>query len=183
MKGPLVHLNGPPGVGKLTIGRSLASLIGARLLDNHAVYDVAFALTEFRSPEFYATVRGVRTVAYERIAASSSTTSVILTGADFEGSDWGLESWRAVLALAQRCGAPLFAVQLRCAPEEHRRRIVSESRGEKGKLRDPASVGQWAGRRPFAWGAHKSLELDVTALPPDDAAQTVKRWLDSHSVA
>lgn len=156
----------------------MASLTGARLLDNHAIYDVAFALTEFRSPEFYATVRAVRDVAYERIVASASATGVILTGVDFEGSDWGLESWGAVLALGQRCGAPVFAVQIHCAPEEHRRRIVSENRGEKGKLRDPASVGQWAGRRPFSQGAHRSLELDVTALPPDGAAQTIRQWLD-----
>ena len=59
MTAPLIHLNGPPGVGKLTIGRCLAPLIEARLLDNHAIYDVAFAITEFRSPEFYATVRDV----------------------------------------------------------------------------------------------------------------------------
>ena len=46
----LVHINSYPGVGKLTIGRALANQIGGKLLDNHSIYNIAFALTEFRSP-------------------------------------------------------------------------------------------------------------------------------------
>jgi len=56
----IVHINSYPGVGKLTIGRALADLIGGKLLDNHSVFNVAFALTEFRSPAFYDAVREVR---------------------------------------------------------------------------------------------------------------------------
>jgi len=56
----IVHINRYPGVGKLTIGRALADLIGGKLLDNHSVFNVAFALTEFRSPAFYDAVREVR---------------------------------------------------------------------------------------------------------------------------
>ncbi|UUP18448.1 hypothetical protein [Nitratireductor thuwali] len=40
-------MNGYPGVGTLTIGRELATLISGRLLDIHTVYNVAFVLTEF----------------------------------------------------------------------------------------------------------------------------------------
>ena len=65
----LVHINGYPGVGKLTIGRALADQLGAKLLDNHSVYNVAFALTEFKSPEFYDTVRAVRAIAFSRVLA------------------------------------------------------------------------------------------------------------------
>ena len=63
----IVHINSYPGVGKLTIGRALADLIGGKLLDNHSVFNVAFALTEFKSPAFYDTVRAVREIAYRRI--------------------------------------------------------------------------------------------------------------------
>ena len=56
----LVHINSYPGVGKLTIGRILAEQIAGKLLDNHSIYNIAFALTEFRTPEFYDTVRAVR---------------------------------------------------------------------------------------------------------------------------
>ena len=52
----IIVLNGYPGVGKLTIGRELTTLMNGRLLDIHTVYNLAFALTEFKSPEFRDTV-------------------------------------------------------------------------------------------------------------------------------
>ncbi|WP_284388078.1 hypothetical protein [Devosia yakushimensis] len=37
----IIHLNGWPGVGKLTIGRLLAADLGARFIHNHLLHDVA----------------------------------------------------------------------------------------------------------------------------------------------
>jgi cytidylate kinase len=59
----ILHINGWPGVGKLTIGKIIAKKLKGRLLDNHAIYNVAFRLTEFRSAAFYDTVRAVRDIA------------------------------------------------------------------------------------------------------------------------
>ena len=84
----LVHLDSYPGVGKLTIGRALADRIGAKLLDNHSIYNIAFALTEFRSPAFYDTVRAARDLAYQRILELPATTPVILTNWYSKGSSW-----------------------------------------------------------------------------------------------
>jgi hypothetical protein len=75
----LIHLNGWPGVGKLTVGRLLQASIGGHLLDNHSIYNVAFSLTEFRSPAFYATVRAVREVAFARVAQLPGQIPVIMT--------------------------------------------------------------------------------------------------------
>ena len=55
----IIVLNGYPGVGKLTIGRELAGRLNGKLLDIHSVYNVAFALTEFKSPEFRDTVEKI----------------------------------------------------------------------------------------------------------------------------
>ena len=76
----IVHINSYPGVGKLTIGRALADLIGGKLLDNHSVFNVAFALTEFRSPAFYDTVRAVREIAYRRILELPRAVPVVADG-------------------------------------------------------------------------------------------------------
>lgn len=179
MPAPLIHLNGPPGVGKLTIGRHLAPMISARLLDNHSVYDVAFALTEFRSPEFYETVRAVRSLAYARVLKLPPSTSVIITGADFEDSDWGQESWSEVLALATRRGAACLAVHLSCNPAEHRRRIATEDRIGRGKLSDPARVDDLSSRPLAGRGAARMLNLDITEMPSDLVARRIAQWLSS----
>ena len=46
-------------------------LIGAELLGNHCVFNVALGLTEFKSPAFYDAVREVREIAHRKSAASS----------------------------------------------------------------------------------------------------------------
>lgn len=48
----LVVLCGPPGVGKLTVARELASRSGYALFHNHLVVDTVMALFPFGSPAF-----------------------------------------------------------------------------------------------------------------------------------
>ena len=75
----IIELCGFPGVGKFTIGTALAARLNARLLDNHSLYNVAFALTEFRSELFDRTVRAVREVAWNAAAELSPDVPLILT--------------------------------------------------------------------------------------------------------
>ena len=75
----IIVLNGYPGVGKLAIGRELAAQMSGRLLDIHTVYNLAFALTEFRSPEFVETVEAVEAIAHQLILKLPSDVPVVLT--------------------------------------------------------------------------------------------------------
>ena len=88
----IVVLNGYPGVGKLTIGRELATLLKARLVDIHTLYNLAFALTEFRTPEFRETVRRVEAIADELIALLPSDTPIVFTTVLTGESRMGQES-------------------------------------------------------------------------------------------
>ncbi|MCZ4092453.1 hypothetical protein [Sinorhizobium psoraleae] len=75
----IVVLNGYPGVGKLTIGQELISKISGRLLDIHSVYNVAFALAEFKSPEFIETVEKIEAIAHDLILKLPAEIPVVLT--------------------------------------------------------------------------------------------------------
>ena len=77
----IIFLNGWPGVGKLTVARHLVAATGGRLLDAHTIYNVAFYLTEFRTPVFYETVRKVRDIAFDRVVELPPRTPVVMTNA------------------------------------------------------------------------------------------------------
>lgn len=156
----LVHINSYPGVGKYTIGRALAERIGGKLLDNHTIYNVAFALTEFRTAEFYAMVRAVRDLAFQRVLELPSNQPVVLTNWYSQGSQWGEENWDEVIALARRRPSPLAVVVLACSPEENERRIQSCDRDAMRKPRDTALTDDNRSGRPLInRGGDKTLHL------------------------
>ena len=176
----IVHINSYPGVGKLTIGRALADLIGGKLLDNHSVFNVAFALTEFKSPAFYNTVRAVREIAYRRILDLPSDIPVVLTNWYSQGSAWGEENWDRAIALARERGCALNIVTLHCQPEENARRIQSPGRGARRKPQDVSFVKDNREGRPLLdRDGDRLLELDVTELSASEAAQKIAVWLAS----
>jgi hypothetical protein len=175
----IIHINSYPGVGKLTIGRHLAELLNGKLLDNnHSIYNIAFAVTEFRTPTFYETVRAVRDIAYGRLRELPATTPVVLTNWYSQDSAWGAENWDEVIALARRRGCPLLVVILTCSPEENVRRIQSEDRVWKRKPRNPEMIGANSAGRPLLdHGGDALLRLDVTSLSAETAAESIAKWV------
>jgi hypothetical protein len=174
----IVHINGYPGVGKLTIGRALADLIGGKLLDNHSVFNIAFALTEFKSPAFYDTVRAVREIAYRRILDLPDGVPVILTNWYSQESAWGEENWDRAIRLAKERDCDLNVVVLSCLPEENARRIRAPERAGKRKPLDPEMVDDNRKGRPLLdRGGDRLLRLDVTNLSASEAAQEIADWL------
>jgi AAA domain len=174
----IIHINSYPGVGKLTIGRQLAELLSGKLLDNHSIYNVAFAVTDFRTPAFYQTVRAVRDVAYARLLELPATTPVVLTNWYSQDSAWGAENWNEIIALARRRDCPLFIVILTCSPEENIRRIQNKERTLMRKPRDPEMVAANSAGRPLLdHGGDALLRLDVTTLSADTAAANIAAWV------
>jgi hypothetical protein len=172
----IIHINGRPGVGKLTIGTILAEFIGGRLLDNHSIYNVAFALTEFRSKRFYDTVRVVRDLAFQRVLELPPATPVILTNWYSADSDWGNENWDAVITLARKRPSGLSIVILSCSTEENARRIQSAERAAKRKPRDSGTPMRNADRPLLDRGGDRLLHLDVTDLAAEAAARRIADW-------
>ncbi|MEL6687488.1 MAG: hypothetical protein AAFP97_07685 [Pseudomonadota bacterium] len=177
----IIHINSYPGVGKLTIAKQLAAMLDAKLLDNHSVYNVAFALTEYKSKVYYDTIRSVRAIAYERIHELPSDIPVILTNAHARDSEWGNECWDNAIHLAKQTNRPHIVILLDCSREENARRIQGVDREAFRKPRDPALFRQGTEDRALIdRGADALLRLDVTDLTAQAAAMRMAEWLKTH---
>jgi len=176
----LIVLNGYPGVGKLTIGQALAPLIGGRLLDIHSVYNIAFALTAFKSEAFYETIRAVQAVADRRIRELPKDVPVILTEILTEGTAWSNECLQRLLDLGKDRG-PILMVHLHCELEENKRRITGRSRIGARKPLDPAMAerNQTGGAVLVGSDWPHYLALDVTQLSAEEAAGEIAGWVGS----
>lgn len=174
----LIHINSYPGVGKLTIARVVASELGAKLLDNHSIYNVAFALTDFKSDEFYNAVRDVRSTAYRIVATLPPDVPIILTNAHAQDSNWGNECWNEAIDLSRKTGRQHVVILLDCTRDENARRIQSVDRDAMRKPRDPTMFRQGdVDRALIDRGADRLLRLDVTNMSANDAAASILEWL------
>ncbi|MGV3576987.1 MAG: AAA family ATPase [Devosia sp.] len=174
----LVVLNGYPGVGKLTIAQELTSLLGGRLLDIHTVYNVAFALTEFKSPEFMRAVEQIEAIAHDLVRKLPDGQPVVMTTVLAGDSSWGQAEWDRLVDLG-RDRPPFCVVHLHCDLDENIRRIAAEGRGAKRKPRDPdmARRNHEEGKPLLGSDAPHLLKIDVTQLSPAGAAQAIEDWL------
>jgi predicted kinase len=179
----IIHLNGWPGVGKLTIAHLLTQDIGGRLLDSHTIYNVAFSVTDFGTPTFYDIVRRVRDIAFERVAELPARVPVVMTNA-YADTPFGNENWRAIRALADRRRSKLFVVVLDCSPEENARRIQSPERARLRKLLDASKLLQYRQKHTLLeGGGDHVLRIDTTALTPKMCADQIAQWIRSQSNA
>lgn len=175
----LVVLNGYPGVGKLTIAQELASLLGGRLLDIHTVYNIAFALTEFKSPEFMRTVEQIEAIAHGLVRKLPDKVPVVMTTVLAGESAWGDAEWGRLVDLG-RDRPPFCVVHVHCDLDENMRRIEAEGRGAKRKPRDRdmARRNHREGKPLLGSDAANLLRIDVTSLSSAAAAQAIENWLN-----
>lgn len=181
----IIVLNGYPGTGKLTIGRALADRMKGRLLDIHSVYNIAFALTEFRSPEFREAVERVEAIAHDLILKRppdepiilTTVLTAVLTAVSAGDNAWGRAEWARMQTLGAR-RPPFCVVHVHCALDENIRRITSPGRQASRKPVDAQMARRnHAGARPLMGDdATHLLRLDTTELGADAAAQAIAAW-------
>ena len=176
----IIVLNGYPCVGKLTIGRELAALLNGKLLDIHTVYNLGFALKEFKSPEFWDTVGRVEKIAHELVLKLPGDVPVVFTTILTNTSEREREEWTKLMRLGQ-AHPPFCVVHISCDLEENMRRISSPGRTASRKPRDPdmARRNQDNAKPLAANGADHLLQLDTTGMTPGDAAGAIFDWNQS----
>lgn len=172
--GRIIHINGWPGTGKLTVGRLLAKRLGARLIDNHTLLNPAEALFS-RGDPLHSSLRGqIRHAVFDHAARADPSESFVFTDALSDDEyDSATFSWCRDLAATR--GADLVAILLDCAPEENARRLASPGRAEALKLTDTAMLRRLRANYKLLRGlAERTIEIDTTGLSPE---QTTARIL------
>ena len=179
----IFHLIGPPGVGKYTIGKELAAITGARLVDNHAIANVLFNLLDVDGvtplpPEIWPRVSMVRAAALETVAQLSPRHWSFIFTNFIRGEDLSEEAaFLDMVRVAEARDSVFVPVVLRCATAELQRRIVGDDRRQRLKLVDPVAGARYNEELPGFRTDHPNLlELDVTSISPLEAAHTIVRW-------
>lgn len=170
---PVVHLNSWAGAGKLTIARTLAPMIGARLLDKHTLMNPALAVQDRGTPAFRALRQALRDLTFDAAARLPAETPIVLTDA-FSDDPYEEQLFEDVTTLAQTRRAPLIRVILDISEAENIRRLTQPARAEGRKLTDPDILRNDRANHVLLGHNHpQAIHLDVTDLTPQKAAETL----------
>jgi tRNA uridine 5-carbamoylmethylation protein Kti12 len=172
----LIIIYGPPGVGKLTVARELTTPTGFKVFHNHLTNDLVTSLFEFGSEPMLRLTTKYR-IEMLTEAAKAGLPGVIHTFVYSRGVDD--DFMQDLIDAAEDNGGTTTLVLLRCDPEVLLERLVSESRGEFGKLRDTDTLRRMLKRHalmePFP--LRPSLVIDNTHLAPGDVADRIANEL------
>ncbi|WP_342242128.1 AAA family ATPase [Inquilinus sp. OTU3971] len=171
----IVHLNGWPGVGKLTVAQLLAHRLRARLIDNHLLHDVAIRCAGIDDPARWPLYETVRAAACQALADRPRSETFVMTNALRLGAAREREAWRHVVALAETRGVPLVPVVPE-ADDTVLRSGVQRLERQGRKLTDPNVLAAMirSDRLPKP-DVPERLDLDTTHLA--DAAAAIEAHL------
>lgn len=179
MKGALIYLLGYPGVGKYTIGKEVARLTGARLVDNHLVNNPVFmvlgadGLTPI-PPRAWELVSVIRETVLQAMAElAEREASFILTNVVADVPE-DVAIFERIQGIAEERESLFVPVLLSCTLQEHRRRMVSPARRDRMKWVDGEALEDFVTRMTMYLPPHpNTLQVAVDDLEPGDAARTI----------
>jgi len=170
----IIHLNGWPGVGKMTIGQELANDLGARFIHNHTLHDVAFACAGYGDKDRWLLYDKVRQAAYQVLENRPTSETFVMTNALCKESEKEIEAWEHVVHLAVARNVVLIPVVLNASQEEISKRIASPNR-LKTKLKEPAGLSSMMEEYTLQIpNVRETILLNVNALSAKQAAEDIQ---------
>jgi len=170
----LVVLYGPPAVGKLSVAQTLAARTGFRVLHNHLLIDLSYALFDLGTEPSRVFSRQLRAFSLD-VARNSNLAGVILTQVYARG-----DRDAYILGLcdeAEAQGDEVCLVHLTCGVEALEARVTEPSRGAFGKLTTVAGLREKLELLDAPFGrveGRKSLSLQTDRQTPETVARTIQ---------
>lgn len=171
----IIHLNGFPGVGKMTIAKIVAQQMGAQLLDDFTLTKLVYTACDRQSPLYAPFLRDLTNVVYAYLGQASRDDTVVMTNAFATTYPEDKAGFDRVVELAETRGDPFIPVMIICSPEEAMRRAELSHRHDKQKLTDPAALGNLLNKAALIHPANhpNALTIDVTDLVAEQAADVI----------
>ncbi|MBN9981562.1 AAA family ATPase [Rhizobium laguerreae] len=174
-----VLLLGFPGVGKLTIAKELASLLSAKIVDNHWFNNPILRLLDDAAPlpkGVWEYTGRVRQAVLDAITAYSGPSgNFIFTHAGVEGDERSMRTYQQFFDAAGQCAAVFVPVRLLCAEEELARRVSSPARRDHLKTTDVETSRNRSQQAVVLDIPHQhALTLDVTFMSPSESAAAIR---------
>ena len=180
----IIHLLGFPGVGKHTIAGALSQQAAANgrhlvVVDNHLTSQVVLSVIgadgiEPLPDRVWDRVREIREIVYSTIETLSPPhLSFVFTNVLVVSDLRSLPVIERLQRLAQTRSTAYVPVMLSCDTAEHQRRVPSPGRSEKLKWIDPDGVAAFVTAEELLRPSTETMDLDVTALTPTEAAERI----------
>lgn len=139
----LIFLHGPPASGKYSIAQGLHESHGVQNFHNHLTIDVAKALFDFGTPEFWELTHRIRRMALAAKASDPDARVVFTNCYSSPHDDHNVEALEAAVVNG---GGEFVPVYLRCDADELRRRVVAPFRASMRKLHTPEGLDDFLDR-------------------------------------
>jgi len=177
----IIHLNGMPGVGKMTVAKILAGRINARLIDNHLLIDLVTSVCERQNPNYQVMIKRIMKVVLEQVAETPDEI-FIFTNALAAESRNDRERFEQIRRAAEKRKTPFVQISLTCELEENKRRIVSENRRLKGKLMNPDDLdGLYKRYTIYHPPAEHRLTIETTGVPAETVSDEIRDYIEKIS--
>ena len=182
----IILLTAFAGTGKYTIGRELAQLTGAKLIDNHLINNSLFTAlnADGVTPlpyEIWDKVGRIRDIVYETIRELSPPgLSFIFTMQLFEDEPMDHGAFVNLEQLARDRQSLFAPFRLICDVDELCRRVVNPQRAERMKQIDMESARRRALTKQLLNPTHPNIRtLDVTSTKPLESAKLILKEIET----
>lgn len=178
----IIHICGMPGVGKLTIAKHLKKIMSARLIDNHLLIDLAESICG-RDEDYIPFLNELTALSFSKLKDRKKDKCIIFTNALAAELPEDIERLENVRSLANSMKAPFIPVLITCTKEENNKRLTSEDRSLKGKLRNTEVLNDILSKyTPAHYPDHpNALIIDNTRLDALSAAKIIAEHCAKHS--
>jgi deoxyadenosine/deoxycytidine kinase len=177
----VLHLNGFPGTGKLTVAKALAKDGDIRLIDNHMLNNPIFTLVRENSvdpipEEAWVAIRAIRKLVLDGLTTIAKPhISFVITNCLGHEDQEDYAIYEGVRDAVTKSGRAYIPVLLSCSEEENLKRIMDEGREANMKMRDTKGLEKLRGEFTLAGKDHpNALHLDITTLQPHEAAKSIR---------